>query len=191
MSKILLINSGLRHAQDFVEPFLKRLEVHLTSKSDCVDVRNASTFDERTFFEYDQVVFVFSIAMNCIPSTTLEIFQKLENQPKNHTEIYALMACDEFETEKCHLSEKMIAKWCDKENLQFKGSLKIGSCLFIMKSVSRYVAASYVKDFAIAILKHQDIHSGVTMLSDKIFMKTANKYWMKEIKKKHKQKMKE
>ena len=62
MAKILLISSGLKHAQDFVEPFLKRLEVYLTSKADCecIDVRRAETFDERTFFEYDQVVFLFS-----------------------------------------------------------------------------------------------------------------------------------
>ena len=35
MAKILLISSGLKHAQDFVEPFLKRLEVYLNSKADC------------------------------------------------------------------------------------------------------------------------------------------------------------
>lgn len=97
MSKILLLNSGLKHAQAFVDPFLKRLEVHLSSKENCVDVRSAENFDERTFFEYDQVVFLFSIALDSIPSSTLEIFQKLENQSKNHTEIYALIACDEYE----------------------------------------------------------------------------------------------
>jgi len=191
MSKILLIHSGLKHAQEFTDPFFKRLEVHLLSQCDCLDVRNTATFDERTFFEYDQVVFVFTVAMNCIPSTTLEIFQKLENQPKQQTEIYALIACDEYETEKCQLSEKILKKWCEKENLQFKGTLQIGSCLFIMHSLSRYVVAKYIKDFAMAIVKHQEVHSQVTMLTDKIFMKTANKYWNKEIKKKHKQKHKD
>ena len=146
MAKILLISSGLKHAQDFVEPFLKRLEVYLNSKADCdcIDVRRAETFDERTFFEYDQVVFLFSTAMNSIPSSTLEIFQKLELQSKNHTEIYALIACDEYEAEKCNLSERIIQKWCQREDLKFQGSLKIGSAFFIMKSASKFVVSNYI-----------------------------------------------
>lgn len=192
MAKILLISSGLKHAQDFVEPFLKRLEVYLNSKADCdcIDVRRAETFDERTFFEYDQVVFLFSTAMNSIPSSTLEIFQKLELQSKNHTEIHALIACDEYEAEKCNLSERIIQKWCQREDLKFQGSLKIGSAFFIMKSASKFVVSNYIKDFATAIGKHESVDLKVSMLTDKIFMKTANKYWNKEIRKKYKEKMK-
>lgn len=189
MAKILLLSSGLKHAQEFVEPFLKRLEVYLSSQNHCVDVRNTMTFDERTFFEYDQVVFLFTAALDSIPSSTLEIFQKLENQPKNHTEIYALIACDEYEPEKCDLSEKILEKWCLRENLQFKGSLKIGSVFLVMKTLGRYVVANYIKNFAEAITKHQDIHSQITLLSEKIFMKKANKYWNKEIHKKQKERM--
>ena len=49
MSKILLLSSGLKHAQEFTAPLLKRLEVYLSTQSHCVDVRNILTFDERTF----------------------------------------------------------------------------------------------------------------------------------------------
>lgn len=49
MAKVLLIHSGLKHTQDTVEPFFKRLEVHLQNHCDCLDVRNILTFDERTF----------------------------------------------------------------------------------------------------------------------------------------------
>lgn len=190
MSKILLLSSGLKHAQDYVEPFLKRLEVYLSSQSECVDVRNVSSFDERTFFEYDQVVFLFTVALNSIPSSTLEIFQKLENQPKNNTEIYAIIACDEYEAEKCTLSEKILKNWCERENLQFKGSLKIGSAFFIMKSASKFVVSNNIKALASAMFKHENVHLKVSMLTDRIFMKTANKYWNKEIRKKQKQKAK-
>lgn len=44
MSKILLLNSGLKHAQAFVDPFLKRLEVHLSSKENCVDGKKCRKF---------------------------------------------------------------------------------------------------------------------------------------------------
>lgn len=191
MSKILILNSGLKHAQDFVEPFVKRLEVYLSSKSDCVDIRNTSTFDERTFFEYDQVIFVFTTALDSIPSSTLEIFHKLEKQPKNHTEIYAIIACDEYETEKCDLSEKIIKQWCYHEKLHYKGSLKIASVLFIMKGMVKYVVASHLKAFAASIIKHDTVAYHLTMPTEKIFMKKANQYWNKEIRKKHKEKMKD
>ncbi|MEG0276977.1 MAG: hypothetical protein RR630_08100 [Coprobacillus sp.] len=188
MSKILLISSSLKHAQDFMNPFIKRLEVYLSSKSDCVDVRTAGNFDERAFFEYDQVVFVFFTALDSIPSSTLEIFEKLENQSKQKTQIYTIIACDEYEAEKCNLSEKIVANWCQKEGMNFKGSLKIGSGLFIMKSASRFVVSNYIKNFASAILERKSIHLKITMLTENIFMKTANKYWNKEIRKKHKEK---
>ena len=94
MSKILLLCSGLKHTSEYVQPFLKRLEVYMGSKCDCLDVRNAVTFDERTIFEYDQVIFIFTTTMNSIPSSTLEIFYKLESQVKKGTEIYAVIGCD-------------------------------------------------------------------------------------------------
>lgn len=190
MAKILLLSSGLKHAQEFVDPFLKRLEVYLNAQKNWVDVRNAESFDERAFFEYDQVVFLFFTALDSIPSSTLEIFEKLESQNKNNTEIYVLIGCDEYEAEKCDLSEKIIKKWCERENLVFKGSLKIGSGLFIMKSASKFVVSNYIKNFAAAILKHENVNLKVTMLTDKIFMKMANKYWNKEIHKKQKAKNK-
>ncbi len=188
MSKILLISSGLKHAQDFVDPFIKRLEVYLESKSDCVDIRTVSTFDERAFFEYDKVVFVFSTALDSIPSSTLEIFSKLEGQKSNNPLIYAMIACDEYEAEKCTLSEKIVEKWCERENFKFMGSLKIGSMLFIMKSVSKFIVSNYIKDFSDIIIKGRKTHLKVSMISEKAFMKTANKYWTKEIKKKQKEK---
>lgn len=190
MSKVLLLCSGLKHTQEFVNPLLKRLEVYLSSHCDCVDVRNIVTFDERTFFEYDQVVFVFSTSMDSIPSSTLEIFQKLENQNKNNAEIYALIACDEFETEKCDLSARILEQWCIKENLKFKGSLKIGSMFFIMKTISSFVVANHIKAFAQKIIKHQDVHMRMTLLNERTFMKHANKYWNKEIRKKQKERKK-
>lgn len=191
MSKILIISSGLKHAQVFVEPFIKRLEIYLSSKSECVDVRNTSTFDERTFFEYDQVIFVFSVALDSIPSSTLEIFSKLEGQQTKHPEIYALIACDEYEPEKCNLSEKIMTKWCEREKLRFMGSLKVGSVLFIMKTSSKFIVSNYIKSFAEAILKRRKIHAKVSVLSEKSFLKHANRYWNKEIRKKHNEQTKD
>lgn len=191
MSKVLLLSSGLKHAQQFTDPFLKRLEVYLSSHIDCVDVRNILTFDERTFFEYDKVVFIFMTAMDCIPSSTLEIFQKLEEQETNQIDIYSVIACDEFETEKCDLSEKILMKWCEKKHYQYKGSLKIGSVLVIMKAASKYVVSHYINKFANAIIKGEDSYLKITTLTEKRFLKKANKYWYKQVKKSKKEKAKD
>ena len=48
-----------------------------------------------------------------------------------------------------------------------------------MKSASKFVVSNYIKSFASAILKHESIDSQV-----------ANKYWNKEIQRKHKEKIK-
>lgn len=190
LAKILLLNSGLKHTQTFMKPFLSRLEVYLDDRCDCLDVRYVSTFDERTFFQYDQVIFLFFIALDSIPSSTLEIFERLESQPKGLTEIYALIACDEYEPEKCDISEKILQNWCQREQLHYKGSLKIGSALFIMKTISRFVVSNEMKRLSDAIIHHQDFYSKTTMLTDRIFMKKANQYWNKEVKKMNKLKRK-
>lgn len=190
MAKILLINSGLKHTYTVMKPFLSRLEVYLDGRCDCLDVRNTMTFDERTFFEYDQVVFIFPVALDSIPSSTLEIFHRLESQQKGFAEVYALIACDEYESEKCDISERILQNWCLREHLQFKGSLKIGSAFFIMKTMSRFVVSNEIKKFSEAILKHQNFSGKITMLTDRIFMKKANQYWNKEIKKVNKEKKK-
>lgn len=191
MSKILLLSSGLKHAQNYADPFLERLEVYLTHQCDCVDVRNTKSFDERTFFQYDQVIFIFFTALDSIPSSTLEMFHKLEGQKKENQDIYSLIICDEFETEKCDLSEKIVKQWCQTENLNYNGSLKIGSGLFIMKTASRFIVSKYIKDFAGAIVKRNEYYSRVTLFNENVFMKKGNQYWSKEIKKKKKEKKKD
>lgn len=171
-----------------MKPFLSRMEAYLNEHCDCLDIRHVSTFDERTFFEYDQVIFLFLTALNSIPSSTLEIFERLESQPKGKMEIYALIGCDEFEPEKCDISERILQNWCRKEKLQYMGSLKIGSILFVMKTISRFVVSNEIKKFAQAIINHQEFCSKTTMLTDHLFMKKANQYWNKEIKKINKKK---
>ena len=151
-----------------MKPFLSRLEVYLDDRCDCLDVRHVSTFDERTFFQYDQVIFLFFIALDSIPSSTLEI----------------------YEPEKCDISEKILQNWCQREQLHYKGSLKIGSALFIMKTISRFVVSNEMKRLSDAIIHHQDFYSKTTMLTDRIFMKKANQYWNKEVKKMNKLKRK-
>lgn len=190
MSKILMVSSGLKHSHSYIEPYLKRLNVYLTERDATVDIRNAMTFDERTFFSYDQIIFVFMNNMDCIPSSTLEIFQKLEDQKKNNQEVYAVIICDEYEPEKCNISEKILKKWCEKENLIFKGTLKIGSGLIIMKSVSKFAVSSILLKFSSKVIEHQDVNMKFTLFSLKKFLKKGNNYWFSEMKKKRKEMLK-
>lgn len=187
MSKTLLINASLKHACDFVEPFLHRLEVYLDKQGeDVVDVRDYDTFDERTFFEYDHVVFVFMTSLNMLPSSMLEILNKLEGQTKQ-TKVYSLIVCDEYETEKCDLSQKILEKWCEKENCLYQGTLKIGSGLFIMKTTVRFIVSNHIQSLAKAIKNDEDYLSQVTVPTMSHFMRNANRYWTNEIKKKQKE----
>ncbi len=189
MDKVLLIFSGLENSKQYVNPFLKYLEVYLEKKNVCVDTRDLNTFDERTFFEYNQVIFVFMTTLDSVPSSMLEIFKKLESQDKSHAEVYALIACDEYESEKCDLSEKIIKNWCCRENVKYKGSLKIGSTLFIMRTVCKFIVANEIKKFVSSICKHENVSLNVTLLNESMFMKKANKYWDKEIRKEYKNKI--
>ena len=80
------------------------------------------------------MILTFFNSLDCVPSSMLEIFQRLEGQMDHHPEIYALIACDEYEPEKCDLSEKVIQCWCKRENVEYQGALKIGSARFIMNT---------------------------------------------------------
>ncbi len=183
MSKVLILSSGLTKSHQYVSPFIDRLEVHLRKSCEVVDIRNVNNFDERTFFEYDQVVFVFMVAMNSIPSTTLEIFERLEKCKKNNTEVYALIVTDEFECEKCDYAYKVFKNWSDKANLQMKGTLKIGSALVIMQSTHKFVTSNRIKQFADDIINHKESSLTDTLFYQTTFLNKANQFWNKEIKK--------
>ena len=183
MSKILILSSGLVNSHQYITPFVERLEVHLKKSSDFVDIRNVKNFDERTFFEYNQVVFVFMVAMNSIPSTTLEIFEKVKNFKHDKQEIYALLLTDEFECEKCDYAHKVIKNWCLREGLIMKGTLKIASSLVIMNSSHKFVTSNRIKQFANAIINHEETSLTDTFFSQTTFLAKANQFWSKEIKK--------
>ncbi len=182
MSKILILNSGLSHSHEYLSPYIERLQSYLKKTTEVVDVRNVRNFDERTFFEYDQIVFVFMVAMNSIPSTTLEIFEKLKTNTKPHQQIYALILSDEYECEKCDYAHKVLSNWCKRENLFMKGTLKIGSALVIMDSAHKFVTSNRIKQFADVIVNKEDAHLSDTLFSEKTFLTKANQYWNKEIK---------
>lgn len=183
MAKRLLISSGLEGTKEYVKPFLNRLFIYLSKHCSVVDIRDINTFDERSFFEYDQVVFVFFIALDSIPSSTLEIFKKLEGYDKKDTQIYTMALCDEYEPEKCNLAVRTIKQWCIKENMKYMGALKIGAALYLLNDTSRLVVANKIQEFAGAMIQERSIELKVSMLSQKKFLKQANKYWYKGIKK--------
>lgn len=187
MSKILLISSGLKHTDEFVEPYIKRICSYLHKHNVVVDVRNMKSFDERTFFSYDQVVFVFMNALDSVPSSTLELFERISLTEKNHQEIYAMIICDEFEIEKCDHSKKIIKKWCEKENLLFKGTFQLGAGLIIMKSLRKYTVTMMIEKFVDKIINHQEVFMSLTVFSLNGFIKDGNRYWRNEMKKKRKE----
>lgn len=188
MSKILIINSGLKHTYSYLEPYMRRLDVFLKKNHAVVDIRDINTFDERTFFSYDQIIFVFLNTLEGIPSTTLEIFQKLENQKKNYQEVYTMIVCDEYEPGKCNYSMRIVKKWCEKENLQFKGSFLLGSGLVIMKSIRKYGVVAQIEKFASKVVSHQDVNMSFTLFTLSSFIKMGNYYWKNEMNKKRKEK---
>lgn len=188
MSRVLVVNSGLKHTDIYLEPYIRRLDVFLRKNNAVVDVRDIHTFDERTFFSYDQVIFVFLNTLEGLPSTTLEIFDKLHNQEKNNQEIYAMIVCDEYEPEKCNYSKKIIKKWCEKEKLIFKGSFHLGSGLVIMKSIRKYGVVAQIEKFVSKIINHEDVCMQFTYFSLSSFVKMGNYYWKSEMNKKRKEK---
>lgn len=183
MSKVLVLSSGLLKSHQYLSPFITRLESHLRKHNEVVDIRNITSFDERTFFEYDQVVFVFMVAMHSIPSTTLEIFEKLENCKMSHAEVYALIATDEFECEKCDYAHKVLMNWCQKAGLKMMGTLKIGSAFVIMQSSHKYVTSNRIKQFAECISNHEECKLTDTLFYQTTFLNKANHFWKKEAKK--------
>jgi hypothetical protein len=186
MNKILILESGLKHSSQVLEPYLKRLHVFLSEGNQIVDIRNPLTFDERTFFSYDQVIFVFQSTLDSIPSSVLEIFERLETASKNHQEIYSIILCDEYEPEKCTISARIIKKWCDREALIYKGTLNIGASLLMMNK-RRFVVANALKKFSKKIIQHEEVKMHLTYGTLSNFMKKGNLYWEKQIKKKQKE----
>ena len=63
-----------------------------------------------------------------------------------------------------------------------KGTLKIGSSLVIMNSSHKYVTSNRIKQFASAIINHEEASLTDTLFSQTSFLTKANQFWIKEIK---------
>lgn len=187
MDRVLLINSGLKHSSIYVDPYLRKLKIFLEEEGNIVDVRNILSFDERTVFCYDVVIFLFLNTVDSIPSSTLEIFDKLESIELKEQLIYSIVLCDEYETEKCDISDKIVELWCKRRDIQYKGCLKIASVMVINKTIQRFPVTTMLKNASKTISNHQQLNSKITLLTLKNYLKVANKYWIKQAKKRQKE----
>ena len=182
MNKILILYSGLKESQMFMNPYIDYLRSYLDVDHQYIDIRDSQSFDPRSLFEYNQLILVFMTTMNSVPSTTLEIFDKLESIDQPQLEVYAMIACDEYEPEKCSLSQRIVQNWCHRQKFQYKGCLCIGSALFILQTYCKFLVANNIKKFSNVIHENQEATLQVSLLNERTFMKHANKYWKKEIK---------
>ena len=182
MNKVLVISSSLRKACRYVDPFVNKLEVFLNKKCQ-VDVRSAYGLDIRIINDYDTIVFAFINASNLIPSSTLELFDDISKFTNHSQNIYTLICNDEYEIDRCDYSERVVEIFCDQYNLNYKGSLKIGSCFIINRMQYGLVLTGHIKRFATAIIENKEVDIHYTYTSKKQFMKDANRYWHKLISK--------
>lgn len=176
MSKVLIISSSLRNACSHVDLFIDKLSVFLKKKC-YVDVRSAYGLDISIINDYDTVVFAFSNAANMIPSSTLELFDDLNHVTNSSQNIYIMICNDEYETDKCDYSERVVEIFCDQYNFNYKGSLKIGSSFIIHHMQYGLVLTNRIKQFATAIIDNKDISISFTYSNINHFIKIANRYW--------------
>lgn len=191
MAKILILSSGLRHADEMIMPLIEHLKAYLIGGSEFVDVRPSDTLRASSFAQYDKVIFAYPIALDTIPSSLLDIFKDLEAVPCKKADIYVLSCCDEYEPHHCQHSDRVVMNWCKSNHLSYRGSLNVGALYVMSQNVNQLVLYSYLKKMAVAILKDQDIDLEVTVFSLNSFMKNANRYWEKEIEKTIKKERKE
>ena len=180
MGKIMIVNASPRapksNSKQYAELFSKccRLE------TEYFYITKANQLELCRFMEqFSDVLFVFPLYVDGIPSTLLDFLKTMEkNSPKKKPVISILINCGFIEPEQNNVAIKIIRLYCKQNGYPFGSILKIGSGEAILATPFRILVKSKIKKFAASISARNNQNLQVTMpISKTMFVKASTAYW--------------
>lgn len=130
--------------------------------------------------EFTDVLLVFPLYADGIPSTLLEFLKSLETSATQHKpRLSVLINCGFIEPEQNDVAVEMVRLFCRQNGWPFGSVLKIGGGEAILSTPFRLLVRGKIKKLATSIAKQQFGVWQVTMpISKPMFLRASTRYWL-------------
>ena len=180
MEKIILLNGSPRaprsNSKLYAESFIKK------SKCPCKYINLTKSNHHKvieTFHDATQVVLVFPLYVDGIPSTLLSFLKDLEMTHLPHKPVISvLINCGFIEFEQNEVALDMVRFFCKQNQYDFGSILSIGGGEAMMTTPFKLLAHQKIGSFAKSIAQKKYKTIAFTMpLSKKTYIKASTRYW--------------
>ncbi len=180
MGKVMIINASPREAKSNSKKYAALFAKHCQWDTEYYPVSKSNHAELcRKMEQFSDVLFVFPLYVDSIPSPLLRFLKTLEeNAPSHKPVISVLINCGFIEPEQNDVAVKTVRLFCRKNGVPFGSVLKIGSGEAILTTPLRIFISAKIKRFAASITtaKYKTMQSTMP-ISKKMFLKASSVYW--------------
>lgn len=128
----------------------------------------------------NDLLFVFPLYVDGIPSILIEFLKYLESNNINGKNVHVIVNCGFLEVHQNFVAIDIIKEFCRQNKLHFGTCLCIGSGEAILNTPFALIVRNKLKKVAKSIINEKDLFLTVTMpINKKMFLKASTIYWEK------------
>lgn len=180
MERILILNGSPRapksNSKRYAEIFMKHYPHEAVYRP--ITAKNHLSLCEE-MKEYTQVLFVFPLYADALPSGFLQFLKNLEAHPStSKPRISILINCGFLEYEQNEVAVRMIQLFCRRNGYSMGSTLMLGSGEALLDTPFKYIAYRKIRQLAQSIASgHYRTLTGTMPLSKTLFRMAADIYW--------------
>ncbi|MGL5417590.1 MAG: hypothetical protein ACRDAU_18120 [Clostridium sp.] len=181
MGKTIIINGSPRAGKSNSKRYG---EIFKSFYKDDTDTYNINKKNHKSICNeienYKNILFVFPLYVDSLPSTLLSFLKFLEdNPPKNKPNINMIINCGFIEYMQNDVCIQMIKLFCKQNGYTFGSVLSIGGGEAILNTPFKFFVKWKIKKLSKSIYSEKFESLNITMwMSKKMFIKASTKYWI-------------
>ena len=179
-SKVGESNSG--NFLNYISDYLNNYIIYNIKKDNFEDIIKSINIS-------NTIVLAFPLYVDSPNTYTLKLLDYMYDNNIGNKDLYVIINCGFREGEQCITALNIIKNFCNKLNINYKGSILIGAGEIVGKNEYKFItrkARKKLKEFSLCIKnkkRSNDIITSMDLLGNKTYCFLANKSWTKKAKK--------
>ncbi|MBU9742217.1 hypothetical protein KTH81_00160 [Lachnospiraceae bacterium ASD3451] len=182
MGKVMILNASPRAPRSNSKRYAEIFSKYDPSGCEYYNITKSNHKDLCAKIEaFSDVLFVFPLYVDGIPSTLLQFLKTLEDHaPRSKPVISVLINCGFIEWEQNDVAISMIKLFCGQNGYAFGSALSIGSGEAILDTPFKFLADKKIKKLAASIdkQKYGSFHTAMP-LTKRVYINASTDYWIR------------
>lgn len=181
MEKIMIINASPRAPKSNSQKYAALFEQYSRVPTQYFNLTKKNHADLCSVIkDFSDLLFVFPLYADGIPSTLLWFLKSLQEYPLQHKPVVSvLINCGFIEPEQNDVAVEMVRLFCEENGYPFGSVLRIGSGEAILATPFQFLVRRKIKKLAKCVATHRRQNLRVTMpITKKMFLRASTIYWV-------------